>query len=239
MTLQSGDLKDLVDKIIEIDSFKSKMGDDADIVVVCFTVGENQAAKDLVNFIEKGYAFVLDADHTTGEQADGMYKVYVELERNRHVPEEIMEILDGVTKLSKRRDFKFRYYKSFKSHPITIEALTAEIPLEPDAYKSIVSESNMANFKNFFNKSFIDEITLSENEELVIKKAYADPVGFVVKDFGTTEEMLESITETINMNDFAEIMFLTKYIGDYNVSKFGKKTLTFENQGHMLVVERI
>ena len=41
------------------------------------------------------------------------------------------------------------------------------------------------------------------------------------------------------MNDYAEIMFLTKYLGDYNVMKFGSKTLTFENEGHTLVVERL
>ena len=41
------------------------------------------------------------------------------------------------------------------------------------------------------------------------------------------------------MNDYAEILFLTKYIGDYNITKFGNRTLTLENKGHMLVVERI
>ena len=34
------------------------------------------------------------------------------------------------------------------------------------------------------------------------------------------------------------ILFLTKYIGDYNVTKYGNKTLTFENKDYTLVVER-
>jgi hypothetical protein len=239
MTLTAGDLRNLVDRIIEIDSYKSKMGNDSDIVVVCFTVAENQAAKDLVNFVEKGYNFVLDADHTTGEQQDGMYRVYIELERNRHVPEQIIELIDGISKLTARKDYKFRYYKNFKSFPITLETLTNQIPVDADAYKLSVNESNMSNFKNFFNKSYLDSITLNEDQELIVKKAYADPIGFIVKDFGPSSKMLNSITENINMNDFAEIIFLTKYIGDYNVTKFGKKLLTFENQGHMLIVERI
>ena len=41
------------------------------------------------------------------------------------------------------------------------------------------------------------------------------------------------------MNDYSEILFLTKYIGDYNVMKYGTKTLTFENEGYTLVVERL
>lgn len=239
MSLKSGDLRDLIDKVFEIDSYKSKMGIDGDIVVLSFTVTEQAAAKDLVNFIEKGYNFVLDADSTTGEQDDGMYRVYVEIERNKDVPEKIMELMDGVKKLSGRNDFKFRYYKNFKSLPLDQVSLSEEIPLDSTTYELVVNESNMKNFKNFFNKSFLDEITMNESDELTIKKSYADPVGFVVKDFGARSGILESIKETINVNDFAEIIFLTKYIGDYNVTKFGKKTLTFENNGYTLVVERI
>ena len=65
MGLRLGDLKDNVDHIFEIDSFKSKMGTDADIVTLSFSVKEKHAADDLMNFIEKGYPFVLDADANT------------------------------------------------------------------------------------------------------------------------------------------------------------------------------
>ena len=71
-----------------------------------------------------------------------------------------------------------------------------------------------------------------------IKKVFADPVAFKVKDFGPTLQINETL-EKINVNDYAEIIFLTKYIGDYNVTKFGNKTLTFENKGYTLVVERL
>jgi hypothetical protein len=239
MGLRAGDLKDLVYKVFEIDSYKSKMGNDADIVVLSFTVNEKQPATDLVEFIEKGYSFVLDADVSSGEQEDGMYRVFVEIERDKHVPQQIVELLDGVAKLAGRDDFRFRYYKSFKSEPVSIDALEAVIPVDNEAYEITVTESNMNNFKNFFNRSFLETIDLDEEQELIIKKAYADPVGFKVKDFGETTEILESIEDKINMNDFAEIIFLTKYVGDYNVTKFGKKTLTFENAGYTLVVERL
>jgi hypothetical protein len=239
MTLRAGDLKNLVDKVFEIDGFKSKMGQDSEVVVLSLTVAEEQAATDLVNFIEKGYAFVLDADRTTGEQKNGTYRVYVELERNRHVPEQIIELFDGIKKLTDRDDFRFRYYKSFKSVPLTLAALAEEIPTDSDAYELTVNESNMKNFKNFFNRSYLEEIDLNENDQLTIKKAYADPVAFLVKDFGNKDQIFERITETVNMNDFAEIIFFTKYIGDYNVTKFGRRTFTFENNNHVLVLERI
>src|SRR5210317_464172 len=98
MGLLKNDLAHLIDSIIEIDSYKSKMGADSDIVTLAFSVHGNEPAKDLENFIEKGYPFVLDADVTSGEQTDGTYKVFVEVERSKDIPTQILEIADGVKK---------------------------------------------------------------------------------------------------------------------------------------------
>lgn len=239
MGLTARDLNDMVEKVVEIDSYSSKMGSDSGIVVVSFTVREEAPAQDLVTFIEKGYIFVLDADISSGEQSDGMYRVFVEIERDPGVAEQIMELMDGVSKLAGRDDFEFRYYKGFESFPFTIEDLTSRIPVDKDSYESTVNETNMNNFKNFFNRSYLDEVTLTDNQELSIKKAFADPVLFKVKGFGESMQVDESINEKINIDAYAELLFLTKYIGDYNITKFGNQTLTFENNGHMLVLERI
>jgi hypothetical protein len=238
MSLKEGDLQDLVDNVFEIDAYKSKMGSDKEIVVLSFSVHEKAPAQDLVNFIEKGYSFVLDADLTTGEQHDGFYKVFVEIERNKDVPEQIIEIVDGVSKLSNKKDFRFRYYKGFKSYPVGINELQEEIPLDTATYDLVVNENNMNNFKNFFNRSYVDNIEMYE-DILTIKKIYADPLQFRVIDFGPRDQVFEeTITESLNFNDFGEIIFLCKYVGDYNITKFGKK-LTFENNGYTLVLERL
>ena len=237
MTLQSGDLKDMLYDVFEIDSYKSKMGSDEEIITLSFSVRDNNAAKDLVEFLEKGYSFILDADKTPGEQSDGTFKVFIELERNRHAPENIMELADGVLKLSNLEKLKYRYYKNWRSIDLSQENLEENIPLKPEDYGLKVTESNLDNYKNFFNKSFVDDVHMVENT-VTIKKAYADPVSFEFVDFGPTQETLDSINESFNPWDFAEIIFLSKYIGDYNITKYGSK-LTFENAGHTLVLERI
>ena len=238
MGLRAGDLHDLVKPVFEVDSYRSKMGSDEDIVVVSFSVMEEQASKDLVDFIEKGYNFVLDADATPGEIDQGVYKVFVEMERNSKIATQVLELLDGVGKLAEVENFRFRYHKSFSSSPASINNLQEMIPADKNAYEQVVSESGMNNFKDFFNKSYLENIELF-GDALLIKKAYADPLAFTIKDFSNTHQINESIKEKINMNDYAEILFLTKYLGDYNVMKFGNKTLTFENEGHTLVVERL
>ena len=238
MGLRENDLQDLIVPMFEIDSYKSKMGSDKDICVMSFNVLEKGAADDLVQFIESGYNFVLDADATSGEQADGYYRVFVEMEREEGIATQIMELADGVSRLT-GGTFKYRYYKGFKPNELTIESLQDTIPTDPESYDELVNESNLNNFKNFFNNSYVDEIFMEDENDLIVKKVYADPLGFKVKDFGNTTEILESIEEKINMNDYAEILFLTKYLGDYNISKFGDKTLTLEQADKTLVVERL
>lgn len=237
MGLRSGDLENLIDHIFEIDSYASKMGDDKNIVTLSFSLKTNLSADDLVSFIEKGYSFVLDADATSGEQSDGTYKVFVEIERNKNIPDEIMEIIDGVKKLSNLDEFKFRYYKNFRSVPATLENIKQSVPIDPDEYGLKKKEATMENYKEFFNRSYLETIEMYD-DIIHMKKAYADPIQFKFIDIGQKTSVIENINETINVNCFAEIIFLSKYIGDYNITKFGDK-LTFENENHVLVAERI
>ena len=130
MGLQAKDLRSLVYDIFEIDSFKSKMGEDKDIVVLSFSVKSQEPANDLMNFLEKGYPFVLDADVTSGEQPDGTYKVFVEMERGRDIPQQITEIVDGVKKLADLDELKFRYYKSFDSMNANEQNISETVPLD-------------------------------------------------------------------------------------------------------------
>lgn len=237
MTLRAGDLKDLVYHIFEIDSFASKMGDDKNIITLSFSVKDKSPADDLVKFLESGYSFVLDADATSGEQSDGTYKVFVELQRDKNANDNILEIIDGVSKLADLDNIKFRYYKNWRSKPVNKMNLDEEVPLDPNNYGVKVNESNLENYKNFFNKSYVENVEMID-DLITISKKYADPVHFRFLDFGDTVETIENLTESINVNEFAEIIFLSKYIGDYNITKYGNK-LTFENAGKTLVVERL
>jgi len=238
MGLRDSDLKDLVYDVFEVDSYASKMGDDKNIVTLSFSVKDKDPAKDLVSFIEKGYDFVLDADVTPGEQSDGTYKVFVEIERSKEVADQINEIIDGVRKLTAKENFRFRYYKDFRSKDATVDNLQEVIPSDPDNYGITANESNLNNFKNFFNRSFLDSIEMLE-ETLVIKKKYANPLVFEFINFGNVLDIKNTIDGKFDlMESYPEILFLTKYIGDYNISKYGDK-LVFENGGKALVVKRI
>ena len=238
MGLREHDLHDMLINIFEIDSYASKMGEDKDIITLSFSLKEKAPADDLMNFLEKGYAFILDADVTPGEQQDGTYKVFVEIERNKQAHENILELVDGVKKLSGLEELKFRYYKNFRSRTADEASLSEMVPINPDDYGLKVNESNLDNYKNFFNRSYLDNIEMV-NETLTIKKKYADPLVFDFIDFGEAEATIDKITEGLDiMNGYPEILFLTKYIGPYNISKYGTK-IVFENGSKALVLKRV
>ena len=233
MGLVKDDLKFLVDNIIEIDSYKSKMGSDEDIVTLAFSVTGQAPAKDLENFVEKGYPFVLDADVSSGEQPDGTYKVFVEMERNVDIPMQILEIADGVRKLADVQDLRFRYHKNFKSKELNDQNIKETIPFDSDSYTARIKETQLENYKNYFTNSYAESIDLKD-DVLTVKNTYAQPISFKVMDFGKGVD----IKENINMEDMAEVIFLTKYLGDYNINKYGED-LVLENQGYVLKLRRI
>jgi hypothetical protein len=78
-----------------------------------------------------------------------------------------------------------------------------------------------------------------EDNVLTITKAYADKLMFEFVDFGETLKTVKRINESLDiMESYPEILFLTKYLGDYNICKYGDK-LVFENSERVLVLKRL
>lgn len=133
--LEYGDLARLVHPELHADEFKSKMGEDKDIVVLSFKVTDKEPALDLVNFIEKSYDWVLDSDASAGELADGDYLVFAELERTPDVADHVMEMIGDIINLTNQDvgEWFFQYQKSGATGELTREALS-QIPATPEAY---------------------------------------------------------------------------------------------------------
>jgi len=90
------DLKNMVVPRVSVDEYAAKMGRNSDIVTLSFIVKSEAAGKDLADWIEKGYDFVLDAKLSEGELKPNVYLVFVELERRRAVVKQIIEIIDDL-----------------------------------------------------------------------------------------------------------------------------------------------
>ncbi len=138
--LEQNDLSKLVKPRVTIDEYKSKMGDDADICVLCFTVQGKEPALDLASFIEKGCEWVLDADVSSGEIEDGNFLVFVETERDETLAENICRLLSDMMNLTDQNldEWVALYPKTKEDGPITIKSLQKLIPLSPEEYQQRV-----------------------------------------------------------------------------------------------------
>lgn len=147
--LEAGDLKRLIHPELHIDEFKSKLGDDADVIVLSFKVKSKEPANDLVAFIEKGYNWVLDADVSSGEMDDGDYIVFVELDRNDKSHANILDLMDDLMNLTDQKlsDWRVRYYKSHQETRLSDESIKKMIPSSPEAYTRAYGDSEIDDLK--------------------------------------------------------------------------------------------
>lgn len=134
--LEHGDLKRLVHDELHIDEFKSKLGADKDICVVSFKISGKEPAVDLINFLEKGFEFIVDADVSSGEMNDGDYIAFVEIQRTKELPQQVYDMIDilGNVTGQKCADWRVRYYRDRTDHPLEVETLQSIIPLSPSEY---------------------------------------------------------------------------------------------------------
>lgn len=236
--LRPEDLKNLIEDQINIDSYKSKMGEDKDVCVVSFTAKDRFPAVDLMEFIEKGYSFVLDSDVSSGENNKGEYFIFVEIQRTPRLYEQISELLYGVKRLTGIDDWQFSYHKSNKLKEISETNLKATVPSTPAQYENYINEIKTESIKDFFDKTLFDSIEYSDNI-ITFTKPFGQKISFELVEDSPTEKIFEqdSIKLSVDENSVSEIFWLTKVMGDYNINKIGD-TFVFENGHRALILKR-
>ena len=180
--LEQSDLARLIHPELHVDEFKSKLGRDEDVCVISFKVTGKEPAQDLVNFVEKGYQWVIDADVSSGEMDDGDYIVFVEAEREDTLPKNIISMMKDVMNLTGQElsQWRVRYQHDGKDHDLTeenlkklknlekekniLEELINKIESEPKTIEQIMEESKLINLENSENPdSFLPNNTLESN----------------------------------------------------------------------------
>ena len=147
--LRAKDLDGLVDHIFTVDQYRSKMGEDKDIVVLGFRVDDKFPAIDLVEFIEKGYPWVIDADVSSGEMYDGDYIVFVEGERSQDLPENIIDMMEDIMNLTDQdiEDWRLRYQSKTKDHKLDVDTIKELVPLTAEDYKAKYGKDDLDKLK--------------------------------------------------------------------------------------------
>jgi len=148
--LEQNDLKRLVHPELHIDEYKSKMGKDEDVIVLSFKISGREPAEDLVNFIEKGYEWVLDSDVSAGEMEDGDFLVFVECDRDPGVAENIQSMIDDIMNLTgqKLSDWSMQIRSNPTKIELTADNIQNHVPLDSQSYQLKYGKKSLDEMRN-------------------------------------------------------------------------------------------
>ena len=185
--LKAGDLDGVVSNTFSVDQYKSKMGEDKNILVLGFTVDGSAPAKDLERFAEVGYKSVLDADATPGTLEDGKHRVFIEFARTPEVVSHIISFLEDLKKLTNIEEFQYTYHKGDNATVVTPETMGEAIPTTPEAYEQRVNEIKIGEAKSFFDKYDMMECHINENIMSIKKTGAGHDLKFELHQFGADQ----------------------------------------------------
>jgi len=236
--LKAGDLDGVVSKRFSVDQFKSKMGEDMNIMVLAFTVDGMAPAKDLERFAETGYKEVLDADATPGTLEDGKHRVFVEFARVEKVDQHIRRFLDDLKNLANIDTFEFTYHKNVTPFEASAKNLADILPRTAIAYTQKINGMKLEETQTFFDKFQMMNCKL-DNNIVEIKKRNADTLKFELHAFGSTNLIMNEIKAfRIDESAMAECMFLTKYFGPYQITKTTEDRFIFSKGGESALLSK-
>lgn len=129
------DMEDEIVPLLGIDEFKSRLGEDDDIITLHFILESEAAAEDLVVWLERGYEFIIDAETSPGEVENGKYYVFAEINRRPSAPRKIMELLDDLETLTGVKTDDWSIKVKHDRHPATKENIERYIPLTANDYR--------------------------------------------------------------------------------------------------------
>ena len=237
--LKAGDLEGVINRRFSVDQYKSKMGDDRNIMVLAFTVDSLAPAKDLERFAETGYKSVLDADATPGTMADGKHRVFIEFARTEGVDREIKKFLDDLVLLTNEENgFEFTYHKRTVPFEASAKNLADILPLTPIAYSQKINSLKLGEVKDFFDKFNMMEFKL-DNNIIEIQKRGSDTLKFELHAFGDTRKIMKEIKAfKLDESAMSECMYLTKYFGPYNITKTSEDRFIFSKNGDSALLSK-
>ena len=160
-SISKNDLSNHVDNIASIDQYKSKLGDDKNVIVIAIKIKDRNPAMDLSQFLETGLDLI-DVEPSPGPDEDGFYKLYIEISRDSKSGKKIQRILDDVQRVDNAiENWLFTSYNDKNPKPWSLEAFNAAV--ETDAYEYEIKHNPKA-------------------EEITEKKAISDRLKFL-KDY--------------------------------------------------------
>lgn len=155
-SLLQNEMMNYVNDIVTIDSHQAKLGNDKDVSVIKLEAKNKDVAIDLVQFIESGHKFVLDADHSPSKNTNGNFDIFVEIKRDENLPQNIFKLIRDVENVTGILPWKFSFHKNPDMHKMTEENLKNIVPTNPDEYEFLTDDKLDEFINEFLNESNVN-----------------------------------------------------------------------------------
>ena len=106
--------------------------------MISFTIDDKSAAQDLVDFLERGYDFILDADLSSNEISRNRYLVFAEIRRLTTLYdniEKILKDLQAASGINPATGWKFSFMKEKTYQLFNKENFNKLVPLTARMYR--------------------------------------------------------------------------------------------------------
>ena len=106
MGLKANDLQDTILKKISLDEFHPKTGDEKDVAVVGFRVSQSAPGQDLYKFLNRSVIETRDIEVSPNANDDGHYMVFIEMDRNEKLLDNIRALVKDVEHVATKLPWK-------------------------------------------------------------------------------------------------------------------------------------
>jgi hypothetical protein len=162
---------------------------------------------------------------SSGEEQDGDYRVFVEIERTGKAAFDVDELLQGVGRLCKVDNWKFKYFRDLEENDFDKETFIQFVPLDVDDYKKRVKSQKISDASNVLNQGPAEVADIDESNNLTIRKQYAGDITIQLEAIGDYRTLEESLKGGLQLDESSngQVLFLEKYLGNYEIHKINEK----------------
>lgn len=174
MSLMHGDLKDTILKNISIDEFHPKTGDLRDVCSVGFYVAHRPAGGDLYDFLQRGVVKFRDIELTPNPTDENMYMVFIELDRNEDLIDNIDYLVSDISNLAGDLQWQYKTHvmdtyhpwsdrREIMTDPTTFMNIDQYLEKQAELQKQATQEQYKNSIMEFFKQSDLHDVTLEQN----------------------------------------------------------------------------
>ncbi len=161
------DLEDMIALTVSVDEYSAKMGKDSNIVTLSFIVYNEMAGKDLAEWFERGYDWILDASVSEGELSPGKWLVFVEINRRSTVPGHIIELISDLKTLTGMDTTDWSVIVNDEEYDANEAILKQIIVMSPHEYR--IKEEKEGELNEMRERAGLETKTMFNDQDAEIK----------------------------------------------------------------------